>query len=790
MANSEAANDHAEQTGMVDLALGSGKPLPPPPGQLDGVSDMNTPLARPLLRSQTSLVQSFQRPKKKVTWKGKSCLIGLPIEDGRGLERAPLLTSAEVQARLQKWEQEGYNTDGFILGDMVDDNSSRVGGQSRNIHPDPVEMVAERRNQGCKVSIPDRAEWDAWMEFIKEERLRALGVTTSDSEPPPSTRSPFSSTMSRASSQYPSLPFSPPQPPSSVGSSHLLQNSHMLSPYVNPLGGVSSQAPSTASPSLLLMGLPGPVHRYKQSVVYPQMEARMTFPPDHPVAQSTPPALRQQSPPHYFAQRQSSVSPAALGGMQSLGEALSPVSPFPSELYGGPSRSNDMLDETRRQQQDLQAQMLRQQQGQNTFNQSRAISGPHALSDTEKQFRPRVEIAHPTPRPHQRNHSEALQREIDEAETQLERESQENVNASEPNRNFSQNTPSNDEPLVEQTIFEPLRNLDAVPVRQDAEATDQSEIETNPSLRASPMPNGQIPPSSERPEQLAIKNELPENVGMAHQVKPSVSKLNVEAKEFRFDPKAGFLSSNFQFGSQAFQLAATAAQLNAAAPEFQPSKAIATQPTPSNFTFSSSTFNVDAPEFDPSRSIASHFGSSVASGSDDPSSATSKIFGKFNVNPSSNGTRRSSKALPIVQPATDASDLEERDKVEEDENGRPARSMARSKRARRGGSGGDQEAVYAPHSEEAFQSQKGANDEAQAASSVVDALPVSEDAEKQSSPDEWEPFSFKDEVDASIFNSARPPHSARPFTASSSSVELGDLVAAPRLATQRRNRHL
>ena len=783
MASSEAANDHAEQTGMIDSALGSGNPLLPPPGHLDGVSDMNTTPARPLLRSQTSIVQSFQRPKKKVAWKGKSCLIGLPIEDGREPERAPLLTSADVQARLQKWEKEGYNTAGFVLGDMLDDDSSGVGGQSRNIHPDPVEMVAERRNQGCKVSIPDRAEWDAWMEFIKEERLRALGVTTSDSEPPPSTRSPFSSTMSRASSQYPSLPFSPPQPPSSVGSSHLLQNGHRFSLHVNPSTGVSSQAPSMASPSLQFVGLPGPVHRYKQAVVYPQMEARMTSPPNHPLAQSTPPALRHQPPPHYFAQRQSSVSPATLGGMLSLGEALSPVSPFPLEIYGGPSQSNNMLDGTRRQQRDLQEQMLRQQQEQSTFNQSRAVSGPHALSDTEKQLRPRVEIAHPTPRPHQRNHSEALQREIDEAETQFEWEGQENVNASESNKTFSQKSPPNDEALVEQTIFEPLRDLDAVSVRQNAEAIDHSEIETNRSLRASPMPDGQIPSSSERPEQRGIKNELPENVRMAHKVKPSVSKLNVEAKEFRFDPKAGFLSSNFQFGSQAFQLAATAAQLNAAAPEFQPSKAIATQSAPTNFTFSSSTFNVDAPEFDPSRSVASHLESSVASGSDNPSSATSKIFGNFNINSSSKGTRRSSKALPIVPPPIDASDLEERDKVEDDEFGRPVPSMARSKRARRGGSDGDQEAVYAPHGEEVFGSQRGATDEAQAASSKVGAPPVSEDAEKQSSPDNWEPFSFKDEVDASIFNSARPPHSARPFTASSSSVELGDLVAAARMTT-------
>ena len=775
MSNHEVASNHAEQTAMVDLALGTDKPLPFAPGQLDGVSDMNSPTTRPLLRPQTSGMQSFQRSKKKVLWKGKSCVISLPTVDGRGSENAPFLTPADVQARLQDFEQEGYNITGFVLGDLFDVNSSDLGGQSRNIHPDPVEVLAERQSQRYKVSIPDRAEWDAWMDFMKEGRLRALGVTTSDSEPPPSTRSPFSSTMSHTSSQYPSVPFSPPQPPSSVGSSHLLQSGHTFSPHVNPSTGASSQAPSLASPISQFVGLPGPIHRYKQPAAYSPAEARMLSPPNHPVTQTTLPAPGQQSPPHYFVQRQSSVSPAALGGMQSLGEILSPVSPFPAENYGGPSPPNIMLDTVRQRQQQIM------------LNQPRAVSGPLALPDTETQLRSRIEIAHPTPRPHQRNHSEALQREIDEAETQLERESQENVPVKELSGNLLQGISYHTGPLMEQITIESTRNSDAVGFVPNTEAADHPEMETNLSLRASPMPDAQAEPFSERPVPAGSRSQLPGDVSVKHKVKPSVSRLNVEAKEFKFDPTAAFLSSNFQFGSKAFQLAATAAQLNAAAPEFQPSKAVDTEAAPTRFNFSSSTFNVDAPEFNPSGSIGSHFESSIASASDDPSSATSKIFGRFNIDPSSKATRRSAKALPIAKPAADTSDQEERDKVEDDEFGRPAPSMARSKRARRGGSEEDQDAVYAPHDKQVLAGVDVSDSDVPAASPAEHALPASSDTDKQSSPDKWEPFSFKDEVDASIFNSARPPHSGRPLPASASSSEFGDLVTSDRPTTHRPN---
>ncbi len=127
----------------------------------------------------------------------------------------------------------------------------------------------------------------------------------------------------------------------------------------------------------------------------------------------------------------------------------------------------------------------------------------------------------------------------------------------------------------------PIWDLDAVAAAQIAEAAEQPEIETNPSPHTS-MPTDQIQPPLQQSEPEA---HLTKDVSTTQKAKPSVSKLNVEAKEFKFDPKAAFLSTNFQFSSTAFQPAAAPAQLNAAAPEFQPSTTTITRPSANKFNF-------------------------------------------------------------------------------------------------------------------------------------------------------------------------------------------------------------
>lgn len=737
------------------LAIGKEKPLPPPPLQADEATDTTAFSERPSLQPRPSSMQSFQRPKRKVVWKGRNCVIALPLDDERGSSDLHLMKPSDVQARLRLWDQKGYNTTGFVLDNISEDTKSAgAGGQSRSIHPDSTDVIADRSKYGFRVSVPDPAEWDSWIEHVKEERLRALGVTTSDSELPLSTQSPFSATMSRTSSQYPGLPISPPYPPSSVGSNQILQNGHMFSPHFNPSTGVSSQAPSMASPQSQFVTLPGPAHRYKPSLAYPPMEARMTSPLSYPVTHPTPPLLRDNSPPHYFSQRQSSISPANHGSMQSLGQVLSPVSPFPVDNSGRNSQPSVTLERMRQQQQELQAQLLRQQQQQITFNQSRPGQVFSTPPDTERQFRADLEVAHPTPRGHQRNYSEALQREIDEAETMLER------NSDDDGQLPMGHSPLKTKDSEARKPYDPkspwAQNAgqgDIVSVGKDLD--EQSEIETNPSLRASPLIQAENLPFSYQTKAIDAYREAPIMVS-GHKMKPSMSKLNVEAKEFRFDPKAAFISSNFQFGSSAFQPDISGPNLNATAPAFKPSSTMDRQPSTDNFNFSSPTFNVDAPAFNPTGSVISIPASSDVPGSDDPTSATSKIFGKIDFDHSAKASRRTSKALPIIKPDPLDSDLEERNKVEEDEEGRPAPSVARSKRARREGSDGDQEAVYAPHTEQPPAVLNTPDLEKSIFSVTAPASPALSSTNKQDLPDKWEPFAFGDEKDASIFDAARP----------------------------------
>ena len=211
-----------------------------------------------------------------------------------------------------------------------------------------------------------------------------------------------------------------------------------------------------------------------------------------------------------------------------------------------------------------------------------------------------------------------------------------------------------------------------------------------------------------------------------HGAQPSLSKLNVEAKEF--SPSSGFDSSNFS--AAAFNPFAgptrspmslvrkdtdsrqvSGPQFNVKAPAFHPSaptfepivpafKPGEQRPSPA-FRVPSSTFNVEAPEFNPDGSPkkAPSFALDSTSGSD---SKPASIFGKVTIDPDSKVSRRTNKALPIVRPRSkdgpsgESSAAEESSfEVEEDEEGRPSAPSERAKRARRHDSDGERSPTYA-----------------------------------------------------------------------------------------------
>ncbi|KAK2806989.1 hypothetical protein FQN49_008792, partial [Arthroderma sp. PD_2] len=193
------------------------KPLPLPPTPVEDALDQPQPGGP---RQTIRTAPAFLRPKRKIPWRGKQCVIALPLGDTRGSAEGgvKLLTPADVEQILDKWEDRGYDVRGTGKGEPV-----AVELQNRQAHPDPAELQQEFEQKNCTVSFPDQSVWEEYVDFLKEEKLRALGVSLGDPEPNP-IMSPTPGAMSRNSSQMPLPPghtISPPIPTSSAGSNHL-----------------------------------------------------------------------------------------------------------------------------------------------------------------------------------------------------------------------------------------------------------------------------------------------------------------------------------------------------------------------------------------------------------------------------------------------------------------------------------------------------------------------------------------------------------------------------------------
>src|SRR5699024_7960029 len=129
-----------------------------------------------------------------------------------------LLTPEDVKQRLKTWEEEGYDTRGFRVSVSDDpDDSSAIGddGMSRMPYPDDTDMKAEWADGHYGVHFPVKGEWDAYVNFLQEEKLRALGVSLGDEEEEQPSISPASAAMSQMA-PFPGLIESPPIPTASA----------------------------------------------------------------------------------------------------------------------------------------------------------------------------------------------------------------------------------------------------------------------------------------------------------------------------------------------------------------------------------------------------------------------------------------------------------------------------------------------------------------------------------------------------------------------------------------------
>lgn len=692
------------ESGGADMAERPRPELPPRASETEEqqhTSDSQATTQRP----RPASFQSYQRPKKKVVWKGKTCIIALPLTDREAAGLPPLLSPQDVQKRISDWINAGYNVNGFELTDFVSDKLMEAGGQSRPVYPDPSEMQAERRLRHYQVSIPDQDEWDAWVNYLKEEKLRALGVSPSISEAPPSTRSPLFSPLSRLSSGYAGLGPSPPVGSPLSGSNSLRAASNTFSPAMMSSAGISPQPGSLASSQA--NGMPRPLqgHGYKQSVALPNSQGRITSPFNGTSPSGSAPRPSVPS----FSPRQNSFSPNHSIQLPNVGDILFP----PPRQRSADVRGTNVhvVSEQGRLvqiQPEAQASMpAHQEQGSLQSVVAQPVDSHVRTPEYHDSSPPHIEIAHPTPKSHRQNLSMALQRGLDAAEA-----ASRDQNDVEGDVSYSTLAPRKDSTMDESSHEEPpiLRRPETIPA-----VDERSEIETNPSIAATPMLMDDKNPFVNW--QALSDAAKAEPKALAESGHPT-SKLNVQAKEF--DPQGVFSSSNFSFGGGAFNgfgvsQPAPAQQtkkpaggnrlsLNADAPAFTPSFMSQTLSKEAPFSFSSATFNVAAPVFQPSNSPRSNFQDRNGSSSEELSNNTNSIFGNVVVDPDAKVSRRTSKPVSNRVPTPenrrqDTSDSEaEREAVDsgsDSDSGRPTVPIERQKRARRHDSDGDRSPVYA-----------------------------------------------------------------------------------------------
>jgi hypothetical protein len=736
----------------------------------EGITSEQAPLSadKPLPKTPTKHLAppeparaSAQRMRKKVMVKGKGCIISIPRDIPRGTPGFPPkpLSEDAVTAKLQQLQQDGYDTRGFSTGGLQPHN--------RAIWPVEADIQAERVNAASqyRVRISKKAEWEQYTASLLEAKLAALGVSVGGEEDVPLPMS-----RSASSQQHPGQLFSPPLPTSSAGSHRMARQGSIVSgsfPFGPSPGHMSRQ--SIASPG---------------AFVNPRMSMHMhrhsTFGSPASFAHQRNSPSGTWSPGNYFGPQDGrTASPALPFSRADMSGILSPASPFgmrPGPQFPPtPTHQDDYMMQMQMQQQQLQAQLLQQQQQQVMGMRPNSTLAEVPEDEDEEDVLPAMkhvsgpapEIAVPTPR-HRHNISENLEREAADAEYHLEEaidkqfaeggdfNTEPDVKHQYKSSNSAVKKPWEDSRTI---LHQPQPHSRAHSLAKSQQPAAFSFPAQNPrgendgpktnSSDAS-LEDGEVQATAQSSAQHSkapsqVSNSWKDNkfafskpasaIHSKHTSRSSISKLNVEAKEFKFNPAASFSPGSFSSGftfSPAVKSPAdvvaprankpsidessfnvTAPAFKPDAPAFKPDAPVANpvaeilksavevpefKPTgiafpSSGFNFSSPpSFKPDAPAFAPSVSAFNPNKPVPA-----PTSFSSKIFGDVNlsandiVKPASR-----SKAVPIVRPdLTEQTSENEEGEDREDEEGRPMQADGREKRARRGRADGDEVPKFA-----------------------------------------------------------------------------------------------
>ncbi|RYP02873.1 hypothetical protein DL764_005529 [Monosporascus ibericus] len=738
-------------------------------GSVRAPGTLATAAERPATPQKPVKTVTAQTPrlKKKVPWRGKNILVLLPRDEERGQPgKAPIpLTEERITAMLQSWEQLGYDVRGFDLDGGRSSPDALVDySQSRELWPDLEDMVQERARRNFEVTLPDLNAWNEYAKEFQEAKLRALGVSSGGDEPAPlPSISPAATNLSRQNSnQYSPLPFSPPIPTSSAAS-NVPQGFPFPAPFLSGNGSSATQSPalpSVASPaSFNAPPLPG---KYNP-------RASIAISPGDLPFHSGQPSPHGWSPQMLLQQHLGRTSSPSVFNMNAL---MSPGLPFQRDGISpvGMHQRHQSLQYPVLPHQHLQRQDSARASPR--LQDLREVDEEIQSNPYEKSPSPAPEPSHPI----RHNASNSLQKEIDDAEYHLEEQFRSQLeepdynpphNESEqlevsrptetvealsaphargPSVHFSGfGTDPEDGPklhhpqphsrghsLSQQPYFDndemrdssresKFRNLK--PEDLNLAKTDESfEIETNPSNLGTPIESFDLVNQMHQRTMSTMSNpwanEPVSNNKMSsrhtsHASKPSLSKLNAAAAEFKLNPTSSFSPEKFAFGNtnntpsnfqpnppqsatpSHFSMPSTSSskgRINPSAPTFSPTK--------STFSFSPSgpKFNPDAPSFQPLSSIVSSVASPPASVSESGTNRPGPIFGNININLSEVvKPAKKSKAVPIVRPVSHhaSSPAPASASVNDDTGDRPIEDSRAKKKFRDNSADGDQVPLFA-----------------------------------------------------------------------------------------------
>ena len=502
------------------------------------------------------------------------------------------------------------------------------------------------------------------MKYLKEEKLRALGVD----EP---NNSPAISVMSRQGSS---------QSSAGLNSAVLASSSH-VGPF--PISFYGAVQPAS------YVGKPGVSHFPKYHMAHPSNEPSLV--PQTPVSQPSEPHISGTwSPQAYFASQQGSrlSSPSVTGHVQTFGHAASSTSsPVGTYNVGQVSSqaSVDLLAGRREQQALMQTQQLQQQQHhqhQQQKLQQRSLPALDLSSEQDRLLqlaphRNQYEIAFPIPRNYRHNLSENLQKGFGEAEADVSHSKDENDVRE--YLNAAQDDDGKDE-------------YEARNIRSNVGTAASHDARTNASILETTLDTRKIPDHG---------TNLPGQCRTGYSSK--ISQWNVNAP--KFEPRGLKDSSVFSFlGSQqvhkgiekesfGFPSSRGAAHArsevsqpskwNVAAPEFRPNQSVMATTPSREFSFSAlgPSFRADAPTFQPGAS--GNASGLEMTNEQNVVRPVKKIFGdiKFSdfIKPSK------CRALPITRPNKVTVSHEKSDADmdgQEDESGRITQAEGRQKRMR------------------------------------------------------------------------------------------------------------